>query len=193
MKVGDTVIFHSPFTGDDVKVQFRGKIGAKATVIMNGMQMQVDVAALRPLKKNEEAEMSTRTSELVEQFVGATLTEGNQGVKAGFWQDAIVDWLREEFMPGVVSAMPKRWKVASAKAKGQEFEGEIKGPDGRYVIFTVSPFKPVARSVAMWIYDAAGNERKVEISQRQAASDIAKQIMALIASDVAKSVLRGHQ
>jgi len=45
--VGEIVIMHSPHAGEDSDVQYRGKIGDEATVILNGYQMSVPLAWLR--------------------------------------------------------------------------------------------------------------------------------------------------
>lgn len=122
------------------------------------------------------------TETLIEEY----LSESSQGVRAGFWQDAVTDWLRDEFMSAVVSSLPRGpltgWRAKSAKAIGTTVEGEIVGPRDSRVGFVVSMKEHVSRSVAMWIYDSLGNERKVELSQRSSAKDVAAQITAYFES-----------
>ena len=45
--VGEIVILNSPHVGEDSDVQYRGKIGDEATIILNGYQMSVPMAWLR--------------------------------------------------------------------------------------------------------------------------------------------------
>lgn len=45
--VGEIVIMHSPHVGVDCDVQYRGKIGDEATVILDGYQMSIPMAWLR--------------------------------------------------------------------------------------------------------------------------------------------------
>lgn len=52
-EVGETVIMHSPFTGEDTEVNYRGPAGDKAVVVMGSSQFSVPFEWLKKKDKDE--------------------------------------------------------------------------------------------------------------------------------------------
>jgi hypothetical protein len=56
VNVGDIVIMHSPFTGQDCLVNYRGKMGGGKAVVIphpSGLQMSVPIEWLRPIEETK--------------------------------------------------------------------------------------------------------------------------------------------